>query len=508
MPTITVTPNPAHPGETVDVVGTGFDKSVKFNLTTVDPNGVEVGQATNINRPKRDGSFAVGINVPPVPGTARIRAYQRNAIVAEQTVLVQVPQPPVVLAYTTSIAVGSTLSGTVQWTATLTSGTPTKFEFLVDDVLVKTVTTAPYVMSYDTKALSDGLHRMTIVGYDSTGAHAPAGGTVTIKNTIIDPIPPGPGIPFMAPPSAAVFHVIAGKDQSAAFASFLNTMSGKQFALDAGATYLMDQRTQVTLHGWTMFTQGATIRSKGIEPAGTFDAWLRPVECQNVTIYDGLLIGPAAADVALSEWPAHGWSRENSIGIKVEGGHNVRIERTAIRQFYGDSIYIGKRGSGGTYDTPDGVTLVDVDCGQAGRNAISLTAGRHIDVLRGNFHDAGLCAWDTEPNSSVDITQFVTIRGAKFARGNQAKSTSASHDTHGTGYLIMFSAGAAPAKNYVLDNCDLDVGAIYLIANGGRNSDISITNNRAASPGDATFGKTDAVVFDANVNIAKRIVSP
>ena len=97
MATITVTPTTAAPGATVDIAGKGFSSKVKFNLTTVDSSGTEVGQTTNINRCKRDGTFAVGINVPTREGPAKVRAYQSGVMVAEAAITVAkvvTPPPP------------------------------------------------------------------------------------------------------------------------------------------------------------------------------------------------------------------------------------------------------------------------------------------------------------------------------------------------------------------------------------------------------------------------------
>lgn len=85
---ISVTPNPAAPGQTVDVDGTGFDPKVKFALTTVNDQCVEVGLTTNVNRPRRSGAFYVGINVPTLLGKCRIRAYQRGVVVADALVTI------------------------------------------------------------------------------------------------------------------------------------------------------------------------------------------------------------------------------------------------------------------------------------------------------------------------------------------------------------------------------------------------------------------------------------
>lgn len=86
-----VVPATATPSQDVSVQGSGFDWKVKFALTTVDAHNVEVGKTSNTNRPKVDGTFSVGILVPPVLGPSKIRAYQRDVVVAEANVLVQSP---------------------------------------------------------------------------------------------------------------------------------------------------------------------------------------------------------------------------------------------------------------------------------------------------------------------------------------------------------------------------------------------------------------------------------
>lgn len=323
---------------------------------------------------------------------------------------------------------------------------------------------------------------------------------------VITPVP-GPGGVVPAPASASRLACTPGTDQSAAFAALF--AAGRSISLDPGATYLMDRRTQVQMDGWVLFGQGAKVHSRGIEPAGSWDAWLRPILCRDITILDVGVIGPGAPDVAVTEWLSQGkkWTRENSTGIKVEGGSNVRLERVSAHQFYGDGVYVGARDQSGGLSTPDGVHLVDLDLGQVGRNSISLTAGRNVDVVRGQFHDAGLCAWDTEPNRLEDATANVSIRGASFARGNQGKTDSASHDSHGNGYLIMLSAGEGPFTGYVLDGCDLDVGAIYAVPKVGRNSGLVLTNNVAHAAGDATIARTDGLVFTNNPGIAKVVVA-
>jgi hypothetical protein len=148
MPTLTVTPTVASPGQTVDVVGAGFTPKYKFALTTVDAKGVEVGITSNVNRPKRDGSFQVGINVPPMVGVAKIRAYQPSStLVAEATITVSNTPAATVPSSPTSVsAVAGNASASVAWQKPSSDGgSPvTGYRVYRDGALVSSVAASPY----------------------------------------------------------------------------------------------------------------------------------------------------------------------------------------------------------------------------------------------------------------------------------------------------------------------------------------------------------------------------
>jgi hypothetical protein len=348
---------------------------------------------------------------------------------------------------------------------------------------------------------------MTAYNVTLPGPLAP-GDTLTLTvpaATVPTPPPPPPPVTTYAPaPSGAVVLQPAAGDQSAAFAALLANNVGKAVALVPGATYLMDTRTQVSLAAIDVYGQGATIKSQGFYAPGSPDSWLRLVTCRSVRIRDIILRGPAPANVASVAWPTYGWARENWRGIIIDGGHDIGLERVDARYFWGDCLYIGRRdNSTDAYATPDGITLTDCTFSDAGRNAASLVAGKNVLATRTKFANAGLCAWDTEPNLITDITDGVKFVQCDFRGGDMARSTSASHDSKGNGYVAMLSAGKAPCRNYVLDRCTFDKGAIYAVAAGGRNSGIAITGCAAATAGDATFGSTDLITFSGNTNIAK-----
>lgn len=83
------------PSGHINVSLAGLDPKVKFALTTTDAAGTEVGITSNTNRPRRNGTAAVGIYAPPREGLARVTAYQRGVKVAEQSITVK--KPPIVV---------------------------------------------------------------------------------------------------------------------------------------------------------------------------------------------------------------------------------------------------------------------------------------------------------------------------------------------------------------------------------------------------------------------------
>lgn len=106
--------------------------------------------------------------------------------------------PPPVTPPTVAIsapATGSTVSGTVQVTATAGQGA-TSVTFTVDDVALGAAdTTAPYSVPWDTKTATNGTHTLTATARNAAGGVASTNATVTVDNTSTGtpPPPPQPG---------------------------------------------------------------------------------------------------------------------------------------------------------------------------------------------------------------------------------------------------------------------------------------------------------------------------
>ena len=84
----------------------------------------------------------------------------------------------------TSPTHGSTVSGTVGITTSVTADNlVSKVEFYIDDELKETDTATPYSYSWDTTAVSDGSHTLTVKVTDTESQTAEADITVTVSNT-------------------------------------------------------------------------------------------------------------------------------------------------------------------------------------------------------------------------------------------------------------------------------------------------------------------------------------
>jgi Hypothetical glycosyl hydrolase family 15/Bacterial Ig domain len=119
----------------------------------------------------------------------RIVATGTNGAKAETSAAVKVANgtpPPSSFTVTSSIADGSTLSGSPTWQVTASQAVST-VDFYVDGALKWTERLAPYVFNGDgstlnTTTLADGSHVLKVVGTASNGARAETSATVRVAN--------------------------------------------------------------------------------------------------------------------------------------------------------------------------------------------------------------------------------------------------------------------------------------------------------------------------------------
>jgi hypothetical protein len=84
-----------------------------------------------------------------------------------------------------SIGSGSTLSGTVQWTASPSGATASSVTFSIDGSPVATDTTAPFVLPLDTTKLANAAYTFEVDATATDGRKASASSTATVKNQVL-----------------------------------------------------------------------------------------------------------------------------------------------------------------------------------------------------------------------------------------------------------------------------------------------------------------------------------
>ena len=136
----------------------------------------------------------------------KVVAKATDGTTAEASATVQVANGSS-FAVTSTIANGSTLSGSVSWQAT-PSRSASKVDFYIDAALKWTEQIAPYVYNgdgnkLDTKTLSNASHVLKVVATATDGSSAQLSVTVTVSNGTTTPPPPSSGgaghVLFMAP---------------------------------------------------------------------------------------------------------------------------------------------------------------------------------------------------------------------------------------------------------------------------------------------------------------------
>ena len=105
--------------------------------------------------------------------------------------------PPPPLTVTENIANGTTLSGSVTWTASPAGTTISKVEFVVDGTVKSTDTSAPYQYNgdggtLDTTGLANGAHTLAAKATATDSRTATASSSVTVSNASASPPPPTP----------------------------------------------------------------------------------------------------------------------------------------------------------------------------------------------------------------------------------------------------------------------------------------------------------------------------
>ena len=164
---------------------------------------------------------------------------------------------------------------------------------------------------------------------------------------------------------------------------------GALIRLGTNATYrietaiVLQQRTGIEIDGL-----GATLDLVASDRSRRRNLWL--VDAMAIRIHDLTLVGSNPNPGALDE------NRQFEHGIWVDGGGSITVERVTINNPWGDCVYLGDRD--GRLAWVDGLVLRDSSCHGAGRNGVSIVAGRDVRIEGDTFGEIGLHVVDIEPN--------------------------------------------------------------------------------------------------------------
>lgn len=181
-----------------------LSKTVGSTGTTPKENGwtiVSDPVGTTYNYVEKDytGSitFTWTMKTPATAGSFKLYAkiFHGNAAYVKTdsiglTFTVSAPTVNAPVVTITAPTAAATLSGTASVSATVTadaSTTVSKADLLVDNVLVSSVTTAPYTWSLNTISYANGAHTLTVNGYDAGGRMGTSQVSVTISNAFAAP---------------------------------------------------------------------------------------------------------------------------------------------------------------------------------------------------------------------------------------------------------------------------------------------------------------------------------
>ncbi len=175
-----------------------------FEITASDPSGLKrIELRVQWSSTSCGGALGVtatcvlGVDAnfnPPGPGTVTLLAEDNRGNVYEELIFVTFEHdltPPTVSL--TQPAQGSTLTGPVQLLAEVTDDVRVNsVEFLVDGVAVATTFEPPHTLEWDSAAVADGPHTLSVVAWDSAYNQATAEVQIVTANGVVGPDTSGP----------------------------------------------------------------------------------------------------------------------------------------------------------------------------------------------------------------------------------------------------------------------------------------------------------------------------
>ena len=320
---------------------------------------------------------------------------------------------------------------------------------------------------------------------------APVPTATPVPTTTPAPTPPPTPTPTPVPttiPTGSVavpssIDATGRTDVSASLSTFIKGVgANKTVIFPAGATYAL--ATALKLGGLTNVTlegNGATLKATG---SGTNENYSLiyfqtfPGSNNGVTVRDFHFAGndPSPNNFAAGQ--------EGAMGILVDGGSNFNIYSNTFAGSWGDGVEVNSGASG--------VHVHDNTFVSAGRNAISVIWGNHVEFDHNAITAVGYVVFDIEPNTSSEPSSFINIHDNTSGSWSDA-------------WLAVDGSNTGAAISDITVNNNTSSGRSLLTvidAANGRKQRIVFTNNQsnAMSSGPVLlFANIDGLTVTGNV---------
>jgi hypothetical protein len=269
---------------------------------------------------------------------------------------------------------------------------------------------------------------------DKVNADAIAALAARVTALEAGPPPPPPVIDPVPTPYAATYTG-SGADQTAALKTFIEGHRGQHVAI-SGIVPVTSLVVTVPAGPLTTvdFLPGAMVQ--GILPEA--HGIIRLFTAFDMVWNDARVTGTGY------DWVGDQDPLQNQMGMHIDGGARITLNRFRSRTVRGDGIYVGYQS--GKNSPPLGVVITDPDIAQASRNGISPVAGQ-VAIRGGTIDRCGLFAVDFEPNDDTGARSIDGwVEGVRVTRTGDLPMAV----LHGRYAIAAGGYSTAPKKDLVI----------------------------------------------------------
>ena len=282
---------------------------------------------------------------------------------------------------------------------------------------------------------------------------------------------------------------------STALINFIGTVpDGSTIVFKAGGTYRVDKairfanRSNLTLDG-----NGATLRGNGGTTEASSIFWLGSYGDSGITIENFTMVGNDPSPGVYSP------GSEGAHGVLVDGGTNIQVVNVTISAVWGDCFYVGSWATD--------VSFRDSTCASAGRQGVTITAGKNVTVERVSFPKSGYCTFDVEPNVSSEGgtniifknntagtfgQDFAAVEGSHTGAAINGITFSGNTITGGTLFTAIDNGGTSRMHNIVFTNNTSTVKGYGPVLRFAHIDGLTVTGNVQPLSGGSLTSITDS----------------